>query len=421
MVAEIISVGTEILMGNIVNTNAAYIAEQLAFLGISCYYQTTVGDNPGRVENVVKTSLERSDVLILTGGLGPTDDDLTKEICAKAMGRELYEDAKARQMLEDFFKMREFPITENNWKQAMVPEGSIVMYNNNGTAPGMIIENEEKTKAIILLPGPPGEMKPMFNEQVKPYLMEKNNMVIYSAMVKMCGIGESKVENDIKDLIESTNPTVATYAKVGEVHVRVTAMASDEKEAKKLVKPVVKELKARFGAKIYSTNDEVSLEESVVELLEKNGLSIATAESCTGGLLAGRIINVPGASDVFKEGIITYSNKAKKNRLNVKKSTLIKHGAVSKQCAEEMVKGLISYTKSDAGLAVTGIAGPGGGTDEKPVGLVYISCFVGGKVVVKEHHFSGNRAKIRESATAAALTLLRQCVLEYTSDKMFNK
>jgi len=419
MVAEIISVGTEILMGNIVNTNAAYIAEQLAFLGISCYYQTTVGDNAARVEGVVKTALERSDVLILTGGLGPTDDDLTKEICAKAMGKSLTPDAKARQMLEDFFKLKEFPITENNWKQAMVPEGSIVMYNNNGTAPGMIIENDNKV--IILLPGPPVEMKPMFEEQVKPFLMQRNNAVIYSTMVKMCGIGESKVENDIKDLIESDNPTVATYAKVGEVHVRVTAMASDEKEARKLVKPVVKELKSRFGAKIYSTNDEATLEESVVELLDKNGLSIATAESCTGGLLAGRIINVPGASEVFKEGIITYSNKAKKNRLNVKKSTLAKYGAVSKECAEEMVKGLIGYTKADAGLAVTGIAGPGGGTDEKPVGLVFISCFVGGKVTVKEHHFTGNRAKVRESATAAALTLLRRCVLEYTSDKMFNK
>lgn len=418
MVAEIISVGTEILMGNIVNTNAAYIAEQLAFLGISCYYQTTVGDNPVRVEETVKTALSRSDMIILTGGLGPTEDDLTKEICAKAMGRELHEDEKARQMLEDFFKLREFPITDNNWKQAMVPDGSIVMYNDNGTAPGIIIENEEK--AVILLPGPPGEMRPMFEDQVKPYLMKKNNKAIYSTMVKMCGIGESLVETEISDLIESTNPTVATYAKVGEVHVRVTAMGSDEKEAKKLVKPIVKELKARFGSKIYSTHDEVSLEESVVELLDKNNLSISTAESCTGGLLAGRIINVPGASEVFKEGIITYSNKAKKNRLNVKKAVLNKYGAVSEECAKEMVKGLIAYTKADAGLAVTGIAGPGGGSEEKPVGLVYISCYVGGKTIVKKHQFSGNRAKIRESAVAAALTLLRQCVLEFTSDKLFN-
>ena len=418
MKAEIISVGTEILMGNIVNTNAAYIAEQLAFLGISCYYQTTIGDNPGRLEGVIKESLERSDMLILTGGLGPTDDDLTKEICSKAMGRELHEDKKARKMLEDFFKLREFPITENNWKQAMVPDDSIVLYNDNGTAPGIIIEDENK--AIILLPGPPGEMKPMFDEQVKPYLMARNNTAIFSTMVKLCGIGESKVENDIKDLIESSNPTVATYAKIGEVHIRVTAMAESEKEAKKLVKPVVKELKSRFGGFIYSTDDEVTLEESVVELLEKHKFTVATAESCTGGLLSGRIINVPGASEVFKEGIVTYSNKAKRSRLLVKKPTLMKHGAVSEACAKEMVKGLIGYTKADTGLAVTGIAGPDGGTDDKPVGLVYIACSVGGKITVKEHHFSGNRAKIRESAVAAALTLLRRCILEYTSDKMFN-
>lgn len=418
MKAEIISVGTEILMGNIVNTNAAYIAEQLAFLGIPCYYQTTIGDNPERLEGIIKESLKRSDMLILTGGLGPTDDDLTKEICAKAMGRELHEDAKARQMLEDFFKLKEFPITENNWKQAMVPDDSIVMYNNNGTAPGIIIENDEK--AIILLPGPPSEMRPMFNEQVKPYLMEKNNTAIYSTMVKLCGIGESKVENDIKDLIDNPNPSVATYAKVGEVHIRVTAMAESEKEAKKLVKPVVKELKARFGGLIYSTHDEITLEESVVELLEKNKMTVSTAESCTGGLVAGRIINVPGASEVFKEGIVTYSNKAKRSRLLVKKPTLSKYGAVSEECAREMVKGLIGYTKADTGIAVTGIAGPDGGTDEKPVGLVYIACSVGGKVTVKKHHFSGNRAKIRESSVAAALTLLRKCILEYTSDKMFN-
>lgn len=246
-----------------------------------------------------------------------------------------------------------------------------------------------------------------------------NDKVIYTAVVKICGVDNDKVISDIADLAGNSNPVLTTHSFPGEVHINVSANADTEKEAKKLVKPVVKELKARFGLSIYTTSEEVTLEDAVVELLEKNGLSIATAESCTGGLLAGRIINVPGASDVFKEGIITYSNKAKKNRLNVKKATLVKYGAVSKECAKEMVKGLISYTKSDAGLAVTGIAGPGGGTEEKPVGLVYISCMVGGKVVVKEFHFTGSRAEIRGISTAEALILLRQCVLEYTSDKMF--
>lgn len=416
MTAEIISVGTEILMGNIVNTNAAYIAEKLATMGIANYYQTVVGDNVDRLKSVIEQAVSRSDVVIIGGGLGPTEDDLSKETAAEVLGITLRFDNKAWDDIVEFFDKRGMDLPDNNEKQAMVPSSKdgIVMYNPNGTAPGVILEKDEKS--IILLPGPPSEMIPMWDEQVTPYLQSKTDVAIFSKMVKFVGIGESKLESEIRDLIHSDNPTVATYAKTGEVHVRVTGSGKDESEAKKLVKPVVKELKSRYGAKIYSTDEDTTLEMAVVELLSKNNLTIATAESCTGGMLAGRIINVPGASEVVKEGFITYSNKAKRNLLGVKKSTLAKYGAVSEQTAKEMVKGVISVSKADVALSTTGIAGPDGGTEEKPVGLVYIGCNVCGRVKVKECHFRGTREMIRNRTTTEALALLRMCILEYYTE-----
>lgn len=418
MTVELISVGTEILLGNIVNTNAAYLAEKCAGLGLSCYYQTVVGDNAARLEETIRLAMSRSDIVILGGGLGPTQDDLTKETAAKVCGKKLVEDKATKDAIEAFFELKGWNPTENNWKQAMVPEGCIVLPNDNGTAPGIIIETENNK--VILLPGPPNELVPMFETSVKPYLMGLQQEVLYSATVKICGRGESFVEDDLKDLIETQeNPTIATYAKTGEVHVRVTAKAESEKAAKQLVKPMVKELKSRFGNLVYSTKENVTLEESVVELLLANKLTISTAESCTGGLVAARLINVPGVSEVFKTGHITYSNKAKRRILGVKKSTLEKFGAVSEQTAGEMAKGIGAITKADVGVAITGIAGPDGGSDEKPVGLVYIGCFVKGKLEVNKYNFSGNRAKIREASVTAALTLARQCILKYYSEITF--
>lgn len=418
MVVELISVGTELLLGNIVNTNAAYLAEQCANYGLSCFYQSVVGDNEERLQEVVKTGLKRSDILILTGGLGPTDDDLTKEVVTKAMKKKLVEDAKVREMIQTYFDNRGMEITDNNWKQALVPEGAYVLYNHNGTAPGLIIESGEK--CAILLPGPPGEMKPMFEEYVADYFKKKNPEVIVSTTVKLCGIGESKVADMIGDILDSqTNPTIAPYAKTGEVHLRVTAKAADQKTANKLIKPIVKELKTRLAEYIYTTEEKISLEAAVVDLLLANKLTVATAESCTGGKVAARLINVPGVSDSFKVGHITYSNKAKKKILGVKKRTLEKHTAVSAEVAKEMVKGLETNTKADVCVAVTGLAGPDGGTEKKPVGLVYIACSVKEKVTVQEYHFSGNREKIRENATAAALTLMRKRILEYITETAF--
>lgn len=419
MTVELISVGTELLLGNIVNTNAAYLSEKCADLGLSCFYQSVVGDNEERLAAVLKTALERSDIVILSGGLGPTEDDLTKEVAAKVMGRQLFMHEPSKKRIEEYFTSRNLELTENNWKQAMIPEGAIAVDNENGTAPGIIMEGEGKK--VILLPGPPNEMVPMFEGGIMPYLAGDEG-TIYSQTVKICGVGESKAETMIKDIIDSQdNPTIATYAKNCEVHLRVTAKAADEKEAKKLVKPVVKELKNRFGPYVYTTNADITLEKAVADLLIANKLTVSTVESCTGGMLAARLINVPGISDVYKSGYITYSNKAKRKILGIKKGLLEKKGAVSEEVAREMAKGAALISKAEVAVSVTGIAGPDGGTEEKPVGLVYIACNVCGKIKVRKYNFRGNRAKIRETSVSSALILMRQCILEYYSEVAFDR
>lgn len=418
MTVEIIAVGTEILLGNIVNTNAAYLAEKCAGLGLSCYHQDVVGDNEERLMETIKLALSRADILLLSGGLGPTQDDLTKEAAAKVLGKELYLHEPSKEAIQRFFAERNLEITDNNWKQAMVPEGCIVVENPGGTAPGIIMA--ENGRHVVLMPGPPGELIPMFEHSIMPYLASLQSGVIYSQTVKICGVGESKAESMVVDLIEAQdNPTIATYAKTGEVHLRVTATAQDEKEAKKLVKPVVKELKGRFGNHVYTTDSDVTLEKAVVDLLVANKLTACTVESCTGGMLSARLINVPGVSEVFKSGYVTYSNKSKRRLLGIKKNILLKHGAVSEQIAREMAKTAAALARADVCISTTGIAGPDGGTPEKPVGLVYIGCNVCGRVTVKECHFHGNREKIRESTVSAALSLLRECILQYYSEVTF--
>ena len=409
MVVELICVGTELLLGNIVNTNAAYLSEKCALLGLSMYHQSVVGDNAERLKESLETALNRSDVVILSGGLGPTQDDLTKETAAEVMGIPLKEDPHSRERIEEYFKNSQYKvITDNNWKQALVPEGAIVLDNENGTAPGIIME--KNGKSVILLPGPPGELIPMFEGKVYDYLNKLQPEIIYSTMVRICGLGESFVENEIRDLIDNqTNPTIATYAKIGQVDLRVTAKAASEKEAAKLAKPMLKELLKRFGDHIYTMDEHKSLEEVIVHFLKERSLTLTTAESCTGGMIAARITDVPGASEVFKQGLVTYSNRAKRKLLDVKKTTLKEYGAVSEKTAKEMAKNGAFITGSDACVSVTGTAGPTGGTE--PVGLVYIGCCYNNKTVVKEFHFKGERQKIREQATANALILLRECIL----------
>ncbi len=410
MTAEIICVGTELLLGNIVNTNAAFLSEKLAYLGINCYFQTVVGDNRDRLLSVINTALSRADILIFSGGLGPTEDDLTKETVAEALGKKLIRDKWAEQEIADYFALRGRIPTDNNWKQADVIEGCEILYNKNGTAPGIFVSEGEKT--VILLPGPPLELKSMFTDSVMPKLQQKCGQVFYSQTVKIVGPGESSVETQILDMLDTQdNPTIAPYAKTGEVHLRVTARAKDEKEAREKTAPVVEELYRRFGNAVYTTDADETLEMALTKLLIKKKYTMTTAESCTGGMIAARMVNAPGVSAVLKSGFITYANEAKEELLGVSHDTLEKFGAVSRETAEEMAEGAVKAAHTDAAVAVTGIAGPDGGTKEKPVGLVYIGVNVRGNVEVREYHFSGSRQKIRESVTAAALTFLREKLL----------
>ena len=412
MTAEIICVGTEILLGTIVNTNAAYLSERLAALGISVFFETTVGDNPERLEQVVHQGLERSDILILSGGLGPTKDDLTKEIAARACGQKLKEDKEAMRRLKEYFSSTRLPMTENNLKQAMVPENCTVLYNENGTAPGMVI-HEERGKEVILLPGPPSELIPMFHHQVEPILQKLRPGVLFSKVIKIDCMGESSVETEILDLIEKqSNPTVAPYAKLGEVHLRVTANADTMEEAKELVKPMVMELRRRFGNKIYTEEEDITLEEVLVESLAEKKYTIAAAESCTGGMFTGRLVNVPGASDVLNESFITYSNEAKMKYLGVKEETLNTVGAVSEETAVQMAEGAAKAADADVGVGITGLAGPGGATEDKKPGLVYIGVCVHGKTKVKKYQLKGDRQKVRQVTVSRAMTMVRLALCE---------
>lgn len=405
MKAEIITVGTEILLGDILNTNCRYLSRELAAMGIEMYYQITVGDNEERLLKTLEESLNRSDIVICTGGLGPTEDDITKEVCAKYFGYELgLHKPSLDAMIERFKHMNRVP-TKNNEKQAYFPKEAYILKNDNGTAPGCIMEKEGKM--IVVLPGPPKEMEPMFENYVKPYLSKLTDDVIESEVLRIIGVGESKVENDILDIIDSqTNPTIATYAKGYECTLRITAKAKSVEEAKELIKPMSDEMKRRFGQSLYAVG-ETSIEEVVAKMLVENNLKIAVAESCTGGMVSASLINYPGISSVFMEGCVTYSNEAKMKSLGVKKETLDVYGAVSDKCAKEMASGVAARYNTNVGIATTGIAGPGGGTDEKPVGLVYFGIYINGKVISKKYVFNGDRQGVRERATRTILNDLR--------------
>lgn len=418
MVCEIICVGTEILLGNIVNTNAAFLAGKFAELGINNYYQVVVGDNEERLFNTISTALTRADLVVLSGGLGPTKDDLTKEVTAKVLNRELVLDTYTKEYIKELLsRIGLQDITDNNWKQALIIEGAKIVKNDNGTAPGLIVTTKEG-KTIILLPGPPNELIPMFLKDIIPYLKETTSNLLYSNMVKICGIGESKAETMIGDLIDNqSNPTIAPYAKTGEVHLRITAKVTSIEEGRSLITPIVDELKKRFGNHIYTTKEDENLQRVVVNLLLKHKLTLVTAESCTGGLVASSLVEIEGVSSVLKEGFITYSNEAKEKYLLVNKSTLNEFGAVSHETAKEMAVGAMKAANSNASIAITGIAGPDGGTDKKPVGLVYIAIGLNNKITVHEHRFYGNRQKVRESATITALNLLRLAIIDAYTEK----
>lgn len=418
MVVEQIAVGTKLMLGTIENTNSQYIAKQCTALGLEMCYQSVVGDVEDRIKESLLIAMQRSDCVIMTGGLGPTEDDITKEVVAKALNRKLIHDESIELKINDFYNKKGKNPAKTYKKQADIIEGATVMFNDNGTAPGMIIEEGEKI--IILLPGPPSEMIPMFEGLVKTYLSKKTGCVYVTKVVKLCGISEGEVSELIEGAREKIdNPIVNIYTRPAEVHISITAKADDKKSAEKLIKPIVKELKTKLGMYIYSTDEETTLEQTVVDLLVSNNMTVATIESCTGGLLSGRLINVPGVSDVFKLGHVTYSNKAKRKTLGIKKAFLDKYTAVSEEVAREMCKGSAFFYNPDVMVSVTGYAGPEGGTAEHPVGTVFVGCNVKGNIKVKEFYFTGRREKVRQLAVGNALGFMRQCILEYLSEVTF--
>lgn len=408
MNGEIICVGTELLLGDILNTNAQYLSRELAALGINLFHQTVVGDNPDRLKEAVAEALSRSDLVLLTGGLGPTGDDLTKETVADLLGLPLVEDAESLRRMEAYFRRSGRKMTPNNRKQAMVPEGAVVFQNDNGTAPGIAISSGKQT--VILLPGPPDEMRPMFETQVRPYLAGKSGAAILSHSVRLFGIGEAAAAEKLSDLFESENPTVAPYAKTGEVEIRVTASGRDKAAADRLCRPMVEKITARMGDYVYGVDTE-NLQQAVIALLEQQKMKIATAESCTAGLLSKKLTEVSGSSAVFDMGIVAYANSVKTNALGVPAEVISAHGAVSPQTAAGMALGVREISGADIGVSITGVAGPAA-SEDKPVGLVYIALCDGTAVWVERLMLGrgrrDERETIREIAAKSALNLARR-------------
>jgi len=382
MKSAILTVGTELLFGQITNSNSVYLSQQLNNLGIDVLYHYTVGDNPKRLAEMIRQAFADCDLVITTGGLGPTQDDLTKEIAAEMLNDELILHQDILSKLESYSKRANRVLTNNNRKQAFLPSRAVRFDNELGTAPGFALEDKGRT--IICLPGPPGEMTQMFEQKVKPYLQEKTEDVIYYKIIRTFGIGESMLETELKQWIDGqTDPTLATYAKEGEAYLRITSKRSTLEEAQAAVDDMIENINQKIGQYIYSYDGEDLYEVVGKKLLEKN-ISISSAESCTGGLFAKTLTDLPGISAVYDRGFVTYSNKAKMEELGVKAETLEKFGAVSEETAIEMTKGLKKVTGSRLCISVTGIAGPEGGTEEKPVGLVYICASLDDKIICKE-------------------------------------
>lgn len=407
---EIISIGTEILLGQIVNTNARDISRLLSELGMNVYYTTVVGDNPKRLKEALEVACKRADGIITTGGLGPTEDDLSKETIAEFCGLKCVTHKESKRSLIDYFEKQGKYMPQNNLKQADMPEGCIVLKNDFGTAPGAIIESDKAT--IIMLPGPPSEMKPMLLNEVRPYLEKFADGVIRSKVLHVFGIGESAAEEKVKSLIDNqTNPTIAPYAKTGETEFRVTAKAKNPHEAEALLKPTLDKLYGLLGDYIYAEGEDASLQKTVVSLLCEHKKTVTFAESCTGGLLAKKITDVPGSSECFNCSYVTYSNGQKEKILGVSRRTLDEYGAVSPQTALEMCRGAKNVSGADIAISVTGIAGPGGGTPDKPVGLVYIGICTDSVWESKKLILSGSRQNVRERTSLYALDAVRRILI----------
>lgn len=405
--AELIAVGTELLLGNIANTDAQMISQGLSQLGINVYYHTVVGDNPQRVRQAVDIARDRADILITTGGLGPTCDDLTKVAVAQAFGKELVYHEPSAQRIRERFAQRGTPVTENNFQQAMVPEGCTVLDNDWGTAPGVAFQADGTH--VLMLPGPPRECAMMFRHRALPYLQKLSDGVIASRTVKTFGIGESAAEALLRDLMNALhNPTLAPYAKPTGTELRITAHAPTREEALRLIAPVEEQVKAILGDKVIGV-DVDSLEEVCFALLKDRGLTVGTAESCTGGLLAKLLTDLPGSSAVFRGGVVSYTNGVKAGLLGVPQDLLDRYGAVSPQVAEAMAQGAKAALGCDIALSTTGVAGPDADDRGNPIGLVYLGLAWGDQCQVTEFRAGPvERERVRRQAAQTALDLLRR-------------
>ena len=405
---EILSVGTELLLGNIANTDAQMLSQGLSELGLNVYYHTVVGDNPQRAKQAVEIAKGRADIIITTGGLGPTCDDLTKNVLAEAFGKKLVYDEPSAQRIKSYFTRTGRPMTENNLQQAMLPEGCTVLSNDWGTAPGCAFFADGVH--VIMLPGPPSECRPMFRYRAVPYLQSLSEGVIASHTLKLFGIGESSMEAQLRDQMNAmSNPTLAPYAKEGECELRVTAKAPTDEEAQALLQPTVTQLKALFGSKIYGV-DVSSLEEVVEQLLKDQGLTLGVAESCTGGLMAKRLTDVPGSSQVFRGGVVSYTNEVKARVLGVPQELLDQFGAVSAPVAQAMAEGARKLLQCDIALSSTGVAGPDRDDRGNEVGTMFVAIATPKGSYVRTLNLGNRpvRARLRTQTAHHAFDLARR-------------
>jgi nicotinamide-nucleotide amidase len=406
--AEIVSVGTEILLGELVDTNTAWLSSRLAGLGVSLYRHTTIGDNKERIVAAFREAASRADLVLVTGGLGPTSDDLTNECLGLATGREMVEYPEARRHVDEMFARFGREPTASNYKQALFPEGSELIPNPVGTAMGALLEHDGTLFAT--LPGVPAEMERMFEETLEPLIKERSEGSIISRTLWFIGLGESALAEKVQDLLDASDPTVAPLAGQGKVRLRITARAATPEEAEEKIEPVAEEILDRLKEYYFGEDDE-TLESAVGRLLTERGATLALAESCTGGLLAKRLTDMAGASVYFMEGLVTYSNEAKERLLGVPYEVLVEHGAVSEPVARAMAEGAREDAGTDYGLSVTGVAGPDGGTEEKPVGLVFVGISDEDGTTVERLDLSAFR-RSREVIRERAFDLLRRRILE---------
>lgn len=409
MIAEILCVGTELLMGQVLNTNAQFLSRRLAALGVSQYHQSCVGDNPGRLADALRLALSRADVVITSGGLGPTVDDITKRVTAEVVGRPLVLRPEAEAMVRERFRRMGRPMTENNLAQARFTPDTLLLPNAHGTAPGAIVPAGDG-KAVIHLPGPPVELEPMFREQVEPWLAAKSGQVLYSRYIRIFGMGESSVDQALQDLELGDFPTLSPYCSLGEVQLRVTAPGKDEAEALRVIEPVVAEVRRRLGDVVYDVCDgpDGSLAAATIAALKARGWTVATAESLTGGRIAAELVNVPGASDVVRGGFVTYQSVAKTMLLGVPTEMIEQYDVVSAEVAIAMAEGARARLGVDLAVSATGLAGPGGGTPERPVGTVFLGLATAEGTRAYPLHLTGDRDRIRTLAMKHALNLLRR-------------